>query len=190
MVCVSSSVRRRIAVMMLVGAALIPIPCAALFDAFLDIPGIPGESTSSVAPGQIDVASFGSTVAPSKTIGSACAAKAGKIANSIFVTKQIDKASPKLYLAAAQGMNFPTVTLRVFKPDPVTGVPVNYLTITLSDAIVSSINGGGAQSDVESPHETVTFAYAAIQYDYAKPGGGPADVSTAAWTTNCKGSAH
>ena len=186
MVCVSSSVRRRVAAMALVGATLVPIPCAALFDAFLDVPGIPGESTAPIA-GQIDVISFGSTVesAQSKASSLGCAAKEGKIANSIFVTKQIDKASPKLYLAAAQGTNFPTVTLRVFRADPM-GTLVNYLTITLSNAVVSHINGGGAESDADNPHETVTFAYAAIQYDYAKPGGGPADASSAVWTTNCK----
>lgn len=186
MVCVSSAVRRRIAVMVLAGTTLIPIPCAAVFDAFLDVPGIPGESTSPLATGQIDVVNFGSSVTPTKSIGSACGGKEGKIANGLFVTKQIDKASPKLYLAAAKLMHFPTVTLRIFRADPVTGTPINFLTITLTDAIVSSINGGGAESDVENPLETVTFAYAAIQYDYAKPGGTPADASSAAWTTNCK----
>ena len=188
MVCVSSSIRRRIAVMVLAGATLIPIPCAALFDAFLDVPGIPGESTAPEAPGQIDVISFGSSVTPSRSVGTACGAKSGKIVNSFFVSKQIDKASPKLFLAAAQGTNFATVTLRLFKPDPTTGSPVNYVTITLSNAVVSSINGGGVHSD--DPQETVTFAYAAIQYDYAKPGGGPAGVSSAAWTTNCKAPAQ
>jgi type VI secretion system secreted protein Hcp len=187
MVCVSSAVRRRIAVMVLAGATLIPIPCAAVFDAFLDVPGIPGESTSPLATGQIDVVSFGSSVTPAKIFGSGCGGREGKIVNAFFVTKQIDKSSPKLYLAAAKLTNFPTVTLRAFRADPVTGTPVNFLTITLTDAVVSSINGGGAESDVENPLETVAFAYAAIQYDYAKPGGTPADASSAAWTTNCKG---
>jgi hypothetical protein len=50
------------------------------------------------------------------------------------VTKPIDKASPKLFVAAALGTSLPTVTLRIYQPDPL----FNYLTVTLTIVVSSS----------------------------------------------------
>ena len=162
----------------LAAAVFAPAPAHAGFLAVLDVPGIPGESVTPL-PDQIEVLSYSLGVSPLPTKAtSSCGGKRGALANTISITKRIDKASPKLFVAAVLGTVFPTVTLRVFRPDPL----FNYLTVTLTNAVVASIKNGGAGSDSDQPREDVSFSYAAIQISYSKPDGVPADATNASWT--------
>jgi type VI secretion system secreted protein Hcp len=151
-------------------------------DIFADIPGIPGESVSVLAPGQIDVRSiqFGSGRAASaiaKQKGSAaCGAKAGPQIGQLVITKGTDKASPKLFMAAAAGTRFPTVTITFFKDDP--SGPTQYLKIKLTDALVDSISSAGASSD--TPTENVSLSFASMETTYSKIGN-PDETATAAF---------
>src|SRR6185295_17353063 len=70
---------------------------------YADVPGIPGESTAAVAPGQIVVQGFRFGVNPAPntkpTKSAACGGKVSKpLANEITIIKNVDKATPKLFL--------------------------------------------------------------------------------------------
>jgi len=139
-------------------------------DIFADIPGIPGESTSPVALGQIVLrsASFGSerglaAVAKQKT-SAACTAKTSAQICEVFITKGVDKASPKLFMAAAAGTRFPTVTLNYFAND-VSG-PTQYLKIVLANALIDSISSSG--STLDTPTESVRLTCTSMETTYSK----------------------
>jgi type VI secretion system Hcp family effector len=180
----SSGARFAVASALWLGASsLAPLRADAALLGLLEVPGIPGESIAPL-PDQIDVLSYQLGLTPpssGKAKGQgleACGTKRASLLNEISVTKSIDKASPKLFVAAALGTIFPTVTLRIYQPDPL----FNYLTVTLTNALVSSITNGGESSDSDRPSETVQFAYASIDISYAKPGGTPADTAQATWS--------
>jgi type VI secretion system Hcp family effector len=125
---------------------------------FMNVPGIPGEATFPPAAGQIDVLSVGWDVSHTKAVGAACGGRTGKLDFSGFcITKHVDKASPKLFVAAAQGTVFPTVTLSLFKAADVTP----YTQYNLTNALVASVQTGSG-TDPDRPTESVCFNFAAI----------------------------
>jgi type VI secretion system secreted protein Hcp len=105
--------------------------------------------------------SFG--VENSTSIGSGSGGGAGKVKfNEFTIHKTTDQASPLLVKACASGMHFPKVVLFVRKAG---GHPNEYLTITLTDALVSSYQAGG-HSGSDTPVESVTFNFTKIKFEY------------------------
>ena len=139
-----------------------PPPKPSQVDAFLDINGIQGESTNSAHPNtiEIDSWSFGETQSGTVFGGGGGAGKV-TIQDMHFVTKKIDKSSPKLFLAAATGEHIPDATLYVRKA----GASFDYLKITMTDVIVSSFQTGGSGSS-EIPTESVSLNFAKIKFEY------------------------
>jgi len=149
-------------------------------DIFADIPGIPGESTAEVAPNQIEVRAlqFGSgrtasAIAKLKE-SSACSAKTSPPICQVVITKGVDKASPKLFMAAAAGTRFPTVTFTFFRSDA--GGFTQYLKVKLADALIDSISSSAPSSD--TPTETVTLSCSSLQTTYSRIGN-PDEIATA-----------
>jgi type VI secretion system secreted protein Hcp len=149
-------------------------------DIFADIPGIPGESTAEVAPNQIEVRAlqFGSgrsiaAIAKLKA-SSACSAKTSPPICQVVITKGVDKASPKLFMAAAAGTRFPTVTITFFRTDA--GGFTQYLKLKLADALIDSISSSGAA--VDTPTETVNLSCSSMETTYSKIGK-PDETATA-----------
>ncbi len=174
---------RLVAALALAAAIVAPAQSRALFDAFLDVPGIPGEATSPLGPNQIAVLSYSVDIGTyGKFRGSgACTAKEPKMADSITVTKTTDKASPKLLTAAAIGTRFPTATLRLFETSP---PMLNYLTITMTNALITAIRNGGTSSGTEVATEQVTFSFASVTYEYVKLDvGGVPESTSSTWST-------
>ena len=158
-----------------------PSQAAAAVTTFLDIPGLPGESTSPLAPGLIEVASYEFSITPAATIKPPKVAVpcGGSVklpqANRFMVTKNIDKASPGLLQAAQQGTAFSTVTLHVF--DAATST--EYFKITLTNATISSITHALSATD-SRPSETVLLSSSSTQTAYVKPGD-PSTTSASSW---------
>lgn len=136
-------------------------------------------------PGQIEVLSFSLDNVKAASQRTAkkpeiCGGKSPASVQSLTVTKLLDKASPKLYEAAALGTVLPTVTLHLFKSGP---VPVEYATIELTSALVASIHNGGSTADDSFPTETVSMTYGKIKWTYVTDGsGGPPETTVAAWS--------
>src|SRR5262249_55696532 len=127
---------------------------------FVDVPGIPGDSTFVAAQNQIQGISYTFGVSPLKPskYGTAgvCGPGAAKAVFSEFcVTKRIDVASPKLLVAAAAATQFPAVTVSLFRSSPGPGDPpiARYV---LANALVSSLHAD-ADTTADAPTEQVCF---------------------------------
>ena len=145
---------------------------AAAVDYFLKIDGIDGESQAIQHPGEINVLNFSWGVSnPSAISGGGSGQTAGVPKFSdILITLSLDKSSPKLMLACAQGKHIPTVTLTGSLS--ISGKPTDYYQITLTDCVISSFQTGGS-SDGGNPTQSISVSYATIEYSYTpqKPDG-------------------
>ena len=107
----------------------------------------------AVCNGDIPIISF--QFGAKDTITAAGRERSGRVeVSDLSVVKVIDSCSPRLFLAAVQGTIIPNVTIQV------SGNPTK-ATITLTQAIVSSIQASGSQGN-DLPTEVVTFNYATM----------------------------
>lgn len=89
------------------------------------------------------------------------------------LTKQLDRASPKLLLACAQGTRFAKATLDLDFPPAVSGLPPTR--IELEDVFVTS-KSISSNSD-ERPLESVELTFGRIVYTYVEDGNGKKAVT-------------
>ena len=158
----------------------------AAHDAFLQIEDIPGESMDQWHKDQIDILSwsFGASVpSGSKPLSSGSAggqsakrdlkSAMGRAAEREFrFTMQVNRASPKLFLAYAGGQQINEVTLSVRKAGA--GKGQDYLIITLGNVLISSFltTGNAAKTD-DKPIDDITLNFDKIKIEYKqmKPNG-------------------
>jgi type VI secretion system secreted protein Hcp len=114
----------------------------ALFDAFLKIDGIDGESADAKHKGEIDVESWSWVAQQTGTHAHGSGGGAGKVSmDDVHFVMKTSKASPKLMLACASGQHIKKAVLTCRKAG---GEQQEYLKVTFSDLLVSSYHGGGA----------------------------------------------
>jgi len=96
----------------------------------------------------------------------------------LSLTKYVDKASPKLMLQCAKGALIPTVTLFVRK----SGLNAEYIKITLSNVLVSSVSTGGSSGE-DRLTENVTLNFSVVTFDYVptKPDGTAGETVSFSW---------
>lgn len=130
----------------------------------LEIDGIKGESTDQKHPGSIQVDSFSFGENQTGAHGAGGGGGAGKVRfHDISFTAPVDAASPKLFQACATGQHIKKATLYVRKAG---GQQVEYLTISLTDVLVSSYHVGSQEP--KGPGEVASFSlnFAKIQQAY------------------------
>src|SRR5262245_24784756 len=121
----------------------------ALFDAFLKIDGIEGESADAKHKGEIDVSSFSFGANQTGTFATGGGGGAGKVSiHDIQVTHKLSKASPKLMEACCTGQHIKKAVLVCRKAG---GDQQEFLKITMSDVLVSSWHGGANHAGDEVP---------------------------------------
>src|SRR5450759_2120600 len=126
-----------------------------MFDAFLKVDGMEGESPDSKHSKEIQLLSFsfGATQATSSQTGGGMGA--GKVSmHDLHVVKNVDKSSPKLFLACCTGQAIKSAVLTVRKAG---GEQQDYLVVKLTDLMVSSFNSSGQPSGENLPTEQVTL---------------------------------
>ena len=133
-------------------------------DAFLQINGIPGESTDEKHKDWIEILSYSHGVsqsgAGSRSTGGA--ATSGRCNHQDFsVVKALDKASPALNLFCSKGDHIDKITLELCRA---TGDKQPYMIYKLVDSVISSVSVGGGGGGI--PTESVTFNYGAIYWTY------------------------
>lgn len=130
-------------------------------DMFLKIDGIPGESTHDTHADEIEVLawSFGITGA---STGAGGTGRAGF--GDLQVTKYVDKATPKLYLACASGEPIRDCRLYVHRPEA-DKPGVDYIIFHLEKVTITSASTNASGSD-DRPTETVTLNYGKITWTY------------------------
>src|SRR5262245_1779679 len=88
---------------------------------------------------------------------------AGKVnVNDLSFTHFVDAATPNLMLACCKGTHYPEATITMRKAG---GDPLPFLTIQLTDLIVTSVSDGGSGGE-EQLTENVTVNFAAFEVSY------------------------
>lgn len=134
-------------------------------DMFIKIGDVKGESRDKVHKGEIDVLawSWGMSNSGSAHVGGG--AGAGKVnMQDVSFTKYIDKSSPDLMLACANGKHYDTATLIVRKAGE---KPLEYLTIKMDEVLVTAVSTGGSGGE-DRLTENVTLNFAKVNVKYVE----------------------
>ena len=153
----------------------------AAVDYFLKIEGIPGESTDAKHKAEIDVESWswGETNAGTHVGGGG--GGAGKVIMQDFhFVMKVNKASPKLFLACASGQHIPKAVLVCRKAGT---EQQEFLTITMTDLLVSSYQTGGSAGSSVVPTDQISLNFSKIEWEYKeqKPDGSLGGGVKAGW---------
>ena len=146
-------------------------------DMFIKIGDLKGESRDAKHKEEIDLLAWSWGVSNSGSAHTGGGAGAGKAnVQDLSFTKYIDKCSPSLLLACCKGSHYTDATLVVRKAG---GKPLEYLTITLSEVMVTSVSTGGSGGE-DRLTENVSLNFAKVKVDYVeqKPDGTEGDKPT------------
>ena len=132
-------------------------------DYFLKLDGIEGESPDSKHKGEIEIESFswGATQTGSHAAGGGGGAGKVSMQDFHFVMK-VNKASPKLMLACANGEHLKSALLTARKAGK---DQQEYLKVTMSDLLVSSYQTGGSNGG-EVPMDQISLNFSKLEYEY------------------------
>jgi type VI secretion system secreted protein Hcp len=157
-------------------------------DIFVRIDGIEAESMDEAHSGWMEVLNFtvGSKQRISAGPSSAGGATAGRADFApLRLTRLVDKASPRLALACADGTHIDEIVLELCRAG---GDRLRYMTCRMRNCIIKrvSIIGGGI-----FPMEVVETDYGCIEWIYTqqnRAGGGPCGQVAASWNRekNCR----
>jgi type VI secretion system secreted protein Hcp len=132
-------------------------------DMFLMLEGIKGESSDKAHKGEIDIESFSWGLAQTGSGHTGGGQGTGKVdISDIQISKLVDKASPSLMLACANGKHIPKGKLTVRKAGE---NPLDYLTIDLENVFVSSYQAGGSEHG-ERPTESIALNFVKVKVEY------------------------
>jgi len=129
-------------------------------DYFLKIEGIEGESLDSKHKGEIQVESWSFSERQDGSFAEGAGGGAGKVRMQDFhFTMKVNKASPKLFLACAQGEHLKKATLTVRKAGK---DQQEFLKVTLTGVLVSSYQSSGGDDDDIIPVDKVALTFASF----------------------------
>jgi type VI secretion system secreted protein Hcp len=132
-------------------------------DYFLKIKDIEGESTDGKHKNEIDIESWSWGESNSGSHAYGGGGGAGKVAMQDFnFTMRVNKASPKLLLACANGQHIKEALLTCRKAGK---EQQEYLKVKFTDLLVSTFQTGGSSGDVV-PVDQISLNFAKIEYEY------------------------
>lgn len=148
------------------------VPVAAMstaesgYEIHLDLASIQGESFSAAHPNEIEISSFqwGISNSPVNTVTGFI--KGGKVSmTEVTVTKSVDKSSVQLLKASATGQILKSAKITWSKS---TGgkKPEDFITITLTGVLVSSVQQTSSRHGEGMGTETVTLSFDKVNVDY------------------------
>ena len=152
------------------------------FDAYLKIDGITGECTAKDHQNQIKITGYSHGVQQrlSGDISTAGYRTGGGCTHGfIRFTKQLDLASPALYMSCSQGKNHASAEFAFYRAG---GDRLKYLTVKLTNVNIASISVAQSEND-QFPLEEVELAYAKIEWEYSatKSDASTGGSSTGSW---------
>jgi type VI secretion system secreted protein Hcp len=134
-------------------------------DYFLKLDSIEGESQDSKHKNEIELLSWSWGEAQQGTGGFGTGSGAGKVMmQDLSITKFVDKASPKLLLACANGKHIGTGTIVARKAGE---TQQEYLKIKLEEVLISSYNVSGTGAGGDLPSESVSLNFSKITMNYS-----------------------
>ena len=133
-------------------------------DYFLKIDGIPGDSRDDMHKDEIDIESFSWGETQSGTFAVGGGGGAGKVSMQDFhFSMPVNKASPTLFLACAQGDHIKNAILTCRKAGR---DQQEFMTVMMNDVLVSSFQIGGAASGDVVPTDQISLNFAEIEIEY------------------------
>jgi type VI secretion system secreted protein Hcp len=131
-------------------------------DSFLKLGTLKGESVVKGFEDQMQILSWGWGMTQTGTTHAASGGGAGKVeVHDLQVVKTIDAASPNLALSCAKGTHYDTAVLTMRKAG---GTALEYVTLTLTDVIVSSYSV--SESGGDQLQDTVALNFGKFKYSY------------------------
>lgn len=141
-------------------------------DMFLKIDGIPGESTDASHKDEIDIFSYtwGESQPETAAAGPGGLSTGKSTMQDFHFVMRVNKASPKLFLACANGARIKNALLTVRRSG---GNPVEFLKWTLTDVAVASYQTAASVASGEAPTDQVSLRFTKIEMEYTpvKPDG-------------------
>lgn len=136
---------------------------------FVKIPAINGESSVPGHENEIETFAFKLGVSQKGLTDFGGGAAAGKAQFlPVMIHKNVDASSTELFLACATGKRIPKVELKAARTDNSESL-VDYLVITLTDVIVSTVNHESAESNGDTTVlESVALSFTRIEISYRK----------------------
>ncbi len=132
-------------------------------DMFLKLTNLTGESIDKTHAGEIDVLAWSWGISNSGTAHHGTGAGAGKAnVQDLSLTKWVDNSTPDLLKAAVKGTHFDEAILTVRKAGD---TPLEYLVITLTDVLVTSVSTGGSGGE-DRLTENVSLNFAKFKVVY------------------------
>jgi len=132
-------------------------------DMFLMLDGIKGESADDKHKGEIDIESFSWGLAQTGSGNRSTGSGTGKVdIQDMSIVKKIDKSSPTLQLACANGKHIAKGKLTLRKAGE---NPLDYFTVDLENILISGYHVSGSEAS-EVPSESVTINFAKIKTEY------------------------
>lgn len=150
-------------------------------DYFLRIDGIEGESQDARHRGEIDVESFSWGEAQVGSSVGTGGGGAGKVSMQDFhFVMRVNKASPKLFLACADGRHLKSAILTGRKAGR---EQAEFIKWTFSDVLITSFQTGGGASGEVLPMDQVSLNFSRVEVEYReqKADGSVGGVVTAGW---------
>jgi len=146
-------------------------------DIFINIKDVKGESVDDKHKDEIHVLAWSWGMSQSGTTHAGPGGGSGKASfQDLSFTHFIDKASPNLMIACANGKHFAEALLTVRKAGE---KPLEYLKITMTDLIITSVTTGGSGGE-DRLTENVSLNFAKFKVEYTpqkKDGSGDAPIT-------------
>ena len=142
----------------------------AAVDYFLKIDGIAGESVDAKHKGELELESFGWGEAQQHAAAAGGGGAAGKVQfHDFHFAMRTGKASAQLLLACASGQHLKSAVLTARKAGK---PPLEFLTITLTNVLVSSYDTGATPvQPYPTDQVSLSFGQIQVQYRAQKPDG-------------------
>jgi type VI secretion system secreted protein Hcp len=136
----------------------------AMVDYFVKIDGIRGESQDKSHKDEIQVLSWSFGEDQPATMAFGGGGGAGKVQmRDLNFRKNVDRATPKLFLACATGEHFKQVVLTARKAGK---DQQDYFRVTLNDVLISSFTSDGDAQANSLPVETISLNFAEIEIEH------------------------
>jgi type VI secretion system secreted protein Hcp len=133
-------------------------------DYFLKLDGIQGESQDKTHKNEIEIESFSWGATQTGTASHGGGMGAGRVSVQDFnFVMQVNKASPKLFLACAQGEHIKNAILVCRKAGK---EQQEYLKVTFTDLLVSSYQTGGAGGGGATPIDQISLNFSKMEMEY------------------------
>ncbi len=136
--------------------------------AYIKFDGVDGEAQDKDHKGWSDIASFGQGLnQPGGAATGATRRRGDVVMDDISISKELDKASPKIAEAICKGKVFPKVEIQLTASYTDAG-RVTYYAYELKNVLITSYNIGGSGQSEDVPMEDFSLNFEEIKVTYTE----------------------